>query len=171
MPNLGNLENMALFVLQQPGANFSAGVPNWASLTNPQYSQQVLDFYINEGYKQLLRDTNDFAPFLVTQTFPSAANAYQYALPYVNPAIATSATAAISAGAQTVTPTSMTNIVLGCQVLVDTANPTLTETVTVTALSSCGRQRARRRRRVGPAGHAERCSHSARLLRAAGAEL
>lgn len=136
MPNLGNLENMALFVLQQPGANFAAGVPNWASLTNPQYNQQVLDFYFNEGYKQLLRDTNDFAPFLVTQTFPSVANQYQYAIPNPTGTVATSVAASIAAGTQTVTPGAMTNIVQGCSLIVDSANAALTETVVVTATTA-----------------------------------
>src|SRR6185312_6424045 len=136
MPTLGNLENMALFALQAPGTNFTTGVPNWSTLTNPQFSQSVIDYYLNEGYRALLRDTADFAPAVVTQVFPSASTAYSYGIPYAAPTIATSIASSVTAGTQTVTPASMANITLAQSLLIDSANPALTEVVLVTAVTS-----------------------------------
>ena len=51
---LGDLENIVLSALQQPGSNFGPGAyPNWGALNNPSISQGEVDFFINEGYKRI----------------------------------------------------------------------------------------------------------------------
>lgn len=81
---LGDLSNLILTTLQQPGASFTVGGgggPNWASLTNPQYSQGLVEFSINEGYRATMGDLWDMQLTVVTFTLTSTVNTFKYAIP------------------------------------------------------------------------------------------
>ncbi|MFZ1075387.1 MAG: hypothetical protein WAN50_03380 [Minisyncoccia bacterium] len=80
------MTNLELVLLQQPGAAFVTGGatptgPNWAGVTNPQYSQGLLEFCTNEGYKKVMGDLEALELALVEYTFSSTANTYKYAFP------------------------------------------------------------------------------------------
>lgn len=83
------MENSILTLLQQPGASFSTGSPNWTNpaLTatyagaTPQYSQGLIDFWINEGYKQLMGDLDELEIGLVSFPLTSTVQTYKYAIP------------------------------------------------------------------------------------------
>jgi hypothetical protein len=81
---LGDLENVILSALQQPGINFGVGTyPNWGALVNASIGQGEVDAFINEGYKRVcsalweLRLTT--ATFVLTTTTGIAS----YAIPPV----------------------------------------------------------------------------------------
>ena len=83
---LGDLSNSALVLLQQPGAAYTVGGgtvtgPTWSALTNPQFSQGLVEFAINEGYKVLAGDLADIKLALVSYVLTSTALTYKYALP------------------------------------------------------------------------------------------
>lgn len=97
---LGDLSNTILVLLQQPGAAYTVGGgavtgPNWSSLNNPQFSQGLVEFAINEGYKVLMGDLEDIELALVTYTTPSIAMTFKYPLPGT-PTAATPNYAAVS---------------------------------------------------------------------------
>lgn len=79
---LGDIENIVLSALQQPGINFGVGMyPNWGALSSPQIGQGETDYWINDGYKRIcialwpLRLTT--AQFTLTTTV----NVATYAIP------------------------------------------------------------------------------------------
>ena len=81
---LGDLENLALVTLQQPNVNFVTGGaaptgPNWQA--NQQYSQGLVDFAINEGYKKMMGDIEALELYLINYTFSSIAQTYIYPFP------------------------------------------------------------------------------------------
>jgi hypothetical protein len=81
---LGDLSNLALVTLQQPNVNFVTGGaastgPNWQA--NQQYSQGLVEFAINEGYKKMMGDIEAIELFLVNYQIPSIANTYIYPFP------------------------------------------------------------------------------------------
>jgi hypothetical protein len=83
---LGDLSNTILVLLQQPGAAYTVGGgtvtgPTWSSLNNPQFSQGLVEFAINEGYKVLMGDLEDIELALVTYQIPSIASTFKYPLP------------------------------------------------------------------------------------------
>lgn len=83
---LGDLANLCLVLLQQPQPSFATGGatstgPNYASQTNPQFSQGLVEFCINEGYKKTMGDLDDIELFLVSYTFSSTALTNSYAFP------------------------------------------------------------------------------------------
>lgn len=83
---LGDLSNSALVLLQQPGAAYTVGGgtvtgPTWSSLNNPQFSQGLVEFAINEGYKVFMGDIEGLELALVSYTTPSLATTYSYPLP------------------------------------------------------------------------------------------
>jgi hypothetical protein len=83
---LGDQSNLILTLLQQPGASFTVGGgtvtgPTWSSLTNPQFSQGLIEFAINEGYKVLMGDIEDLELALVSYQTPSIATTFSYPLP------------------------------------------------------------------------------------------
>lgn len=68
-----------LLQLQQPGAN-PGGAPNWGGLTNPSFSQAVVDFAINRAYERLMMDVADLELYSQVLSITSVANTYQYPL-------------------------------------------------------------------------------------------
>jgi hypothetical protein len=81
---LGDLSNLILTTLQQPGASFTVGGgggPSWASLTNPQYSQGLVEFTINQAYIKAIGDLWDQQISLGSFTFTSTTLTYKYAIP------------------------------------------------------------------------------------------
>lgn len=84
---LGDLSNLVLTSLQQPGASFTiggGGGPAWTSLTNPQYSQGLVEFCVNEGYRQVMGDLWDQQLAVVTFTLTSTQQTSKYAIPPTN---------------------------------------------------------------------------------------
>lgn len=89
---LGDLSNTILVLLQQPGAAYTVGGgtvtgPSWSSLTNPQFSQGLVEFALNEGYKVLMGDIEDLELALVSYVTPSIATTFKYALPGTSAAV------------------------------------------------------------------------------------
>src|SRR5271166_2169222 len=85
---LGDLSNIVLVQLQQPPPSFTTGGapptgPMWSSVTNPQYSQGLVEFCINEGYKKLMGDLEDLELSSVVYTFSSTVNTFKYTFPPV----------------------------------------------------------------------------------------
>lgn len=81
---LGDLSNLALVQLQQPGASFSVGGgggPSWSTLTNPQFSQGLVEFCINQAYIKLMGDLEDLELTLVAFSLTSTTQTYKYAIP------------------------------------------------------------------------------------------
>lgn len=83
---LGDMSNLGLVLLQQQGAQFTVGGgtvtgPTYSSLNSPQFSQGLLEFAWNEGYKVLMGDIEDIELALVTYTTPSIASTFKYPLP------------------------------------------------------------------------------------------
>jgi hypothetical protein len=83
---LGDLSNTALVLLQQPGAQYTVGGgtttgPTWSSLNNPQFSQGLVEFAINQGYKKVMGDIEDIELALVSFTLSSTAVTSKYAIP------------------------------------------------------------------------------------------
>lgn len=83
---LGDLSNTTLVLLQQPGAQYTVGGgtvtgPTWSSLNNPQFSQGLVEFAINEGYKKVMGDIEDIELALVKFSIPSVAVTGIYAIP------------------------------------------------------------------------------------------
>jgi hypothetical protein len=83
---LGDISNLILTHLQQGGAQFATGGatapgPNWAGSTNPQYSQGLIEFCINEGYKKVMGDLDDIELFLTSYTTSSIAQTFIYPFP------------------------------------------------------------------------------------------
>lgn len=71
---LGDLSNLVLIELQQSGAQFATGGatapgPNWAGVQNPQYSQGLVEFAVNEGYKKMMGDIEMLELALIDYTF------------------------------------------------------------------------------------------------------
>jgi len=79
---LQDMESFCLSILQQssPQPNFG-NAPAWGGVTNPIFPQATIDFFLNEGYRQFLADTEEIELALVTYTFSSTALAQQYAFP------------------------------------------------------------------------------------------
>jgi hypothetical protein len=80
---LGDMTNLELVLLQQPGAQFVTGGatptgPNWLGVQNPQYSQGLLEFATNEGYRKTMGDIDPLELALVQYTFSSIAQTYIY---------------------------------------------------------------------------------------------
>lgn len=82
------MSNAVLTETQQPGAAFVVGGnpasttgPTWSSLNNPQISQGLTEFYINQGYKQLMGDIKDIQLSPVSFTLNSAVNTAVYPIP------------------------------------------------------------------------------------------
>ena len=130
--NLGDMENSVLVTLQQPGAQNLPAAPAWNLLTNPQFSQGVVDFYLNRGYERVLSDLYILDLSLVTATFPSIASTGLYPIspPVTSPVTTALAGAITVTGAQAVTPASMTNVTLGTTLFVEN------EIVVVTAIAA-----------------------------------
>jgi hypothetical protein len=79
---LGDLENIVLSALQQPGINFGvATYPIWGGVTNPNLSQGEVDYFINEGYRRVC--TALWPLRLTTATFAltTTAGIASYAIP------------------------------------------------------------------------------------------
>lgn len=86
---LRDLENDCLIEGQWPGAN-PGGTPTWAAAG--QFTQAIVDFAINKGYRRVMSDISNAEIFLVTDTQLSVANQSAYAIPKVfnnNPVIST----------------------------------------------------------------------------------
>lgn len=87
---LGDLENIVLSALQQPGQNFvtpgSTGYPNWSQLTSPQYNEGEVDFAINSGYTRACSDLAHLRFSAVTCQLASSAGVGSYPFPPVQPA-------------------------------------------------------------------------------------
>lgn len=77
---LGDLENIVLDGLQQPGANFG-GYPNWAALNNPQIGQANVDYQINEGYKRICTTLYDLRLTTGQFTLTSSTGVGSYPIP------------------------------------------------------------------------------------------
>lgn len=81
---LGDLSNAVLCETQQPGASFTVGGgggPNWASVSNPQIGQGLVEFWLNEGYKREAGDLKGIQIAPTTFTFLSTAQTFRYAIP------------------------------------------------------------------------------------------
>lgn len=83
---LGDLSNLVLIELQQSGAQFATGGatapgPNWAGVQNPQYSQGLVEFAVNEGYKKMMGDIEMLELALIDYTFLSTTTTYIYPFP------------------------------------------------------------------------------------------
>jgi len=81
---LGDMSNLTLTLLQQPNAAFVVGGgtptgPTWQ--TNQQFSQGLVEFCINEGYKKLMGDIEGIELALVSFTLTSTQQTYKYAIP------------------------------------------------------------------------------------------
>lgn len=79
---LGDLSNAIIVELQQPNASFTVGGggnPNWQA--NQQYSQGLVEFWINQAYIKLLGDLEDLELVTVSFTLTSLVNTYKYAIP------------------------------------------------------------------------------------------
>lgn len=77
--NLGDMENLILVQLQQPGANFTGGAPTWPA--NAQFGQGLVDFCINEGYKHAMGDLDELEIGLVSFPITSTVQTYKYTIP------------------------------------------------------------------------------------------
>src|ERR1017187_1877585 len=77
---LSDMENRLLIELQQNpmGTSVPLGSPNWGSITNPQYSQGVIDFTINLAYKRLMGDVCNLNLAQARFTVPAVANQFYY---------------------------------------------------------------------------------------------
>lgn len=79
---LGDLENVVLSALQQPGINFGVGdYPVWGNLNNPSISQGETDFFINEGYKRLCTTLWELRLTTATFVITTTAGIASYAIP------------------------------------------------------------------------------------------
>ncbi len=136
MSNLGTMESEIIAELQQPGSAFP-GPPTWASLTNPQYAQGIVDNYINRGYVRLMSDLVDWEIYLVRAVWPSIAMQAYYPLsPLTTSAAATTLGTNTTPGSQVVvTPPSLTGIVQGCGLIVNPGGAT-EETIYVTSVAA-----------------------------------
>lgn len=90
---LGDISNLILTTLQQPGASFTVGGgggPNWGqgppsgTGSSPQFSQGLVEFCINEGYRMLMGDLEDLELSLISFTLNSTVNTFKYAIPPAN---------------------------------------------------------------------------------------
>jgi hypothetical protein len=82
MAALGDIENIVLSTLQQPGASFGVGsYPVWASLNNPQYGQGEVDYFINEAYKRACSDLYDLRLTTATFTLTTSIGIASYPIP------------------------------------------------------------------------------------------
>lgn len=73
------MENLSLTLLQQPGVNFGGTGPTWPS--NAQFGQGLIDFCLNEGYKQLMGDLDELEIALVSFPLTSTVQTYKYTIP------------------------------------------------------------------------------------------
>lgn len=78
---LGEFENLILTTLQQPGADYANGAPDWQNLNLPQYSQGLVDFCINEGYRQAMAALWEFQLTIVSFTITSTVRTNSYPIP------------------------------------------------------------------------------------------
>lgn len=117
---LQDIENECLMVLQQPQAN-AGGAPAWGAYTNAPFNQASVDYAINRGYLRLDSDLGDLELVSYTTSFPSSLNTSAYNIPPLVPAISTMiGTAVASTGVNTtVTPVSMSGIVIGQGLIID----------------------------------------------------
>lgn len=135
--NLGDMENSVLVTLQQPGAQNLPAAPAWSTLTNPQLSQGVVDFYINRGYERVLSDLYILDLSLVTATFPSIASTGLYPIspPTTAPVATTLGLAVTTIGSQTVPLANMANVTLGTTLFVEN-EVVVVSAVTATTLTA-----------------------------------
>jgi hypothetical protein len=134
---LQQMESDLLAVLQQPGSAFP-GPPTWASLTNPQYAQGIIDYYLNRGYIRLMSDMCDWDLYLVRAAWPSIAmQAYYPIAPIatITAAPTTLGTTTTPGSQVVVTPPSLVGITQGCGLILNPGNATQ-EVVFVTNVSS-----------------------------------
>jgi hypothetical protein len=77
---LQDMENRLLIELQQnPVSTVTPlGAPNWASLTNPQFNQGVVDFAINSGYIKVMSLVARLEMFQTSVTIPVVPNQFYY---------------------------------------------------------------------------------------------
>lgn len=81
---LGDLSNLILTTLQQPGASYTVGGgggPAWTSQNNPQYSQGLVEFCVNQAYLRLIGDLWDQQLTLSSFTITSTVNTAKYSIP------------------------------------------------------------------------------------------
>lgn len=81
---LGDISNAILTETQNPGASFTiggGGGPTWSTLVNPQIGQGLVEFWINEGYKDLAGKLKGIQLAPTTYTFSSTAQTFKYAIP------------------------------------------------------------------------------------------
>lgn len=78
---LGDFENLILVTLQQPGPDYTTGAPDWSTLNSPQYSQGLIDFCVNEGYRQCMAQLWEFQLTVKSFTFLSTVRTSSYAIP------------------------------------------------------------------------------------------
>lgn len=79
---LGDLENIVLSALQQPGSNFGVGAyPNWGALMNASIAQGEVDFFINEGYSRLCTALWELRLTTAQFTLSTTAGIASYAIP------------------------------------------------------------------------------------------
>jgi hypothetical protein len=79
---LGDIENIVLSALQQPGSNFGPGAyPNWGALNNPSLSQGEVDFFINEGYARMCTALWELRLTTATFTLTTSIGVASYPIP------------------------------------------------------------------------------------------
>jgi hypothetical protein len=79
---LGDIENIVLSALQQPGINFGIGAyPQWGSLVNAQVGQGEVDYFINEGYKRICTALWELRLTTAQFTLTTTAGIASYAIP------------------------------------------------------------------------------------------
>lgn len=81
---LGDISNLVIVSLQQPGASFTVGGgggPAWSTISNPQYSQGYVEFLINQAYIRLIGDLWDYQLTMTSFTITSTVNTYKYTIP------------------------------------------------------------------------------------------
>jgi hypothetical protein len=79
--DLADLQNEILSTLQQTQLVNFGGTPNWASVTNPEFDEPTVNYWINRAYLKVMRNVSDIDVAMFSCTFPSVANGIFYALP------------------------------------------------------------------------------------------
>lgn len=125
MATLGDMESDILATLQAPGSAFPSP-PTWSMLTNPQYAQGIVDYYINRGYIRLMADLAEWEIYLVRAVFPSIARQPFYPIsPIPTSSATTTLGTTITPGSQViVTPPSLTGITSGTGLILNPGQPT-----------------------------------------------
>jgi hypothetical protein len=79
---LGDIENIVLSALQQPGINFGIDTyPLWGALVNASIGQGEVDFFLNEGYKRLCTALWELRLTTAQFTFTTTTGISSYAIP------------------------------------------------------------------------------------------